>query len=807
MKINRSFIRIALAAGLVALAACGGSDSSSRQRNSEIETNVQRYEGVFQSNIYEGDPNKSYTNASFRKDDKYIVSFDMNLDTVDANAEAPTALLTCWDQTVTPWVKTTTGCSSSTNSWTERSTQSDFRSAFSNFSISDVSGNIGTEKLSKIVWAKCPVSVDFTPNYDSNNSQSVSDSTNLRVTFAETPNEAMATSDCNPIPASVETITNVTMPHMGKSVLYDSNGEAVKITGATFTINFSGKWINNRTQVVASFPNNVAQPRLKELLPTGIDGLVADQKINIWTNMTSSKPVTESYTDYSGVVQTFSATKYVALNLLNLTSSKIKDYAPFGLSTTEDATGITATWKRSVDLVEDDVATHVLEWSTDGFANNVTEHRTDGVSMIVPSCLLNPNNEISIDSDISLRVYALDKNGVASKFSDVVTVKKTADNLVCPAAILAAPTNIAANFSIENLEYSISWEAPSDAGTSTIFYCVESSSDAFRTEDEIASECGISDTKHKTWYFGGETASFRVIASRDTGAVSTASDSVDVKVPETKPVTDLKTALSGNEIKVSWVNNQESGVESKTVSISWGIMGKTERGPEFGNGAVSGTSNYVLSVVDLGAEFVPGASIWIDVQAVSQLGSSKVASTSFEYVTATTAAPVVEETAKTAIVTETATEVQLPAAAVEVAIKVEDVYTGFNVSASDVKSIEYQIDAGSWTAVTPGAALKIPNAASKMAVRVTKTNGETVVSEKAIVRTEETTETTVAASDSTMAPADTTAPETTEAPASSESSESSESSSGNNILLYILGLVVLAAIAGFFFKKKSASTK
>jgi hypothetical protein len=430
---------------------------------------------VFQSNIYEGDPNKSYTNASFRKDDKYIVSFDLNLDTIDANAEAPTALLTCWDQTVTPWVKTTTGCSSSSNSWTERSTQSDFRSAFSNFSISDISGNIGTEKLSKIVWAKCPVSVNFTPNYNSNNSQSVSDSTNLRVTFAEAPNQAMATSDCNPIPASVETITNVTMPHMGKSVLYDSNGEAVKITGATFTINFSGKWINNRTQVVASFPNNVAQPTLKELLPTGIDGLVADQNINIWTNMRPTKDETVSYTDSLGVVQSYSFRQSVSLDLLNLTSSKIKDYAPFGLSTTEDATGITATWKRSVDLVEDDVATHVLEWSTDGFANNVTEHRTDGVSMIVPRCLLNPNNEISIDSDISLRVYALDKNGVASKFSDVVTVKKTADNLVCPAAILAAPTNVVAKFSIENMEYSISWAAPADAGTSTIFYCVESS--------------------------------------------------------------------------------------------------------------------------------------------------------------------------------------------------------------------------------------------------------------------------------------------------------------------------------------------
>jgi LPXTG-motif cell wall-anchored protein len=88
-----------------------------------------------------------------------------------------------------------------------------------------------------------------------------------------------------------------------------------------------------------------------------------------------------------------------------------------------------------------------------------------------------------------------------------------------------------------------------------------------------------------------------------------------------------------------------------------------------------------------------------------------------------------------------------------------------------------------------------------MAIRVTKTNGEEVVSEKAIVRTEESTDTSVADSDTTMAPADTTAPVTTDAP------ESSESSSSNNILLYILGLVILAAIAGFLFKKKSASTK
>jgi LPXTG-motif cell wall-anchored protein len=129
------------------------------------------------------------------------------------------------------------------------------------------------------------------------------------------------------------------------------------------------------------------------------------------------------------------------------------------------------------------------------------------------------------------------------------------------------------------------------------------------------------------------------------------------------------------------------------------------------------------------------------------------------------------------------------------------VYTGFNVSASDVKSIEYQIDAGSWTAVTPGSPLKIAKAASKMAIRVTKTNGEEVVSEKAIVRTEEATDTTVAESDTTMAPADTTAPVTTDA------TESSESSSSNNTLLYILGFVIVAGAAGFFFKKKSTSTK
>ena len=49
MKIKKSFIRIALAAGLVGIAACSGSSSSDttvvRQKNAALATNVQKYVG------------------------------------------------------------------------------------------------------------------------------------------------------------------------------------------------------------------------------------------------------------------------------------------------------------------------------------------------------------------------------------------------------------------------------------------------------------------------------------------------------------------------------------------------------------------------------------------------------------------------------------------------------------------------------------------------------------------------------------------------------------------------------------------
>jgi LPXTG-motif cell wall-anchored protein len=168
---------------------------------------------------------------------------------------------------------------------------------------------------------------------------------------------------------------------------------------------------------------------------------------------------------------------------------------------------------------------------------------------------------------------------------------------------------------------------------------------------------------------------------------------------------------------------------------------------------------------------------------------------------ATTLAPVADATAKAAIVDSTATEVKLPAADINLEINLADVYTGFGVTASDVKSVEYQIADGSWVSLTKGKSIKIPKTASKLSVRVTKTSGEKVVSEKAIVHTEAATETTVATSDTTMAPADTTAPVTTEAPASSGSSSS------NNTVLYILGFAIVAGAVVMFLKKKSATTK
>ena len=172
----------------------------------------------------------------------------------------------------------------------------------------------------------------------------------------------------------------------------------------------------------------------------------------------------------------------------------------------------------------------------------------------------------------------------------------------------------------------------------------------------------------------------------------------------------------------------------------------------------------------------------------------------------TTVAPVADDTAKAAIVDATATEVQLPATDVEVAVDLTELLKGFSVAASDVSTVEYQVAGGTWVTLAKGDALKIPKSASKLSLRVIKKNGEKVVSEKALVHAEASTDTTMAPADttaasdtSTMAPAESTAPVTTEAPASSDSSSS------NNTALYILGFAIVAGAVVMILKKKSAS--
>ncbi|MFZ4112577.1 MAG: hypothetical protein ACOYKG_05295 [Ilumatobacteraceae bacterium] len=794
MKINKSFIRIALAVGLVGLAACSGSDSSSsRQKNSALATNVLHYVGTAQASW----ASNNALNAAFRTDDRYKVSFDLNLDTADANASSPAVTTGCWDNSVTPIVFTTTGCE---YAWKAQTSEVDFRSAISNFSVSNSTNNLGTEDLSKIQWAKCPSSFSFEPV----NTNDQTPPTNIRqitLAFVEAPNPSFVTAECNPIPSGPTIdfgpgMFGPGMPGMGgKKFLYDANGVAVEATGATFSLRFSVSGSK------VTLPTNISQPVLKDVLSTGLDGL-QENNVFIDGSISSSTKIQNTWIDNNGKTQ--KNPQNASISLKSLSSSPVKDYAPYDLTATANESGISANWKLSADLAPSDQPIHILEWSTDGFENSVYDLSTGGLTADVPSCQINQQNDLGIGDEISLRVYALDGEDNASNYSDVVTVTKTAENLVCPESILAAPTNVVADFSLKDMSVTISWEKPADAGDSVISYCVESSSDSFKGDASDA-RCGIDTTS--TVLELTEARSFRVLAIRDTGAVSPVSDVVDVMFPETEPVTNLKAVLSGEDVKVSWVNNQATGVYNKAAYLSWGIMGATERGPEVGN-FVAGTSFYTIPVINLGPDFVPGSTVWIDVQAWSLLGSSKSTSTTFEYLAAgsSTPTPVVDDTAKAAIVDATATEVQLPAADVEVAVDLTELLKGFSVAASDVSTVEYQVADGSWVALSKGDALKIPKSAAKLSVRVTKKNGEKVVSEKALVHAEASTDTTMApadttaaSADTTMAPADTTAPVTTEAPASSDSSSS------NNTVLYILGFVIVAGAVVMILKKKSAS--
>jgi LPXTG-motif cell wall-anchored protein len=753
MKINKSFIRIALAAGLVGLAACGGSDSSSnRDRNSAIETNVKRYQGTIQVSGTEY--------GSRTSPDQYAVSFDMNLDAVSTQPFA-------------------TGPTSS---------HGDFRNAFSNFSIEKDPDNKGTLDLSAVKWAQCP--------YDSylykNDQTPMSE---FQIVFVEAPDPDIASAACGqPAPRDDK---------YHQAGLWDDTGEYVRPEANARYLTFGFR--DSLGDTSEDFPSLIS------ILPNGLDPYF-DASKNVYAGVAVSPPSLSNDSNFA----------------LSLSSTKLKDYQPYELTGTPQASTIDLNWKRSVDLVETDEVSYELLWTIENYnwvesvpLDDVTEYK-------IPGCLVNPKNNLAVGTKVSLQLVAIDKDGIRSAALEK-SVSIADETVQCPTTKpLAAPTGFTAAVSKETI--SASWNAIEALDPeSTISYCVsevnpnltDSTSDELvNTQDSVIVEC-TTDTKLtiKSFRYQNPTiVKYFVQAQSTSGVLSERSEVQAVSVPKEENVSGVTISPSEGGLNVKWNRNSAKTLDQVFLFYSVNVdmncdqiyadlkeLVKTENGYlDAMNrlGAVINSETFFLSNDRLGNEYVPGSIVTVCAKrmGLSMWGESPDWGTA-TYTNPLTATPAVEATARTAIVTETATEVQLPAAAIEVTVKVEDVYTGFGVSASDVKSIEYQIDAGSWTAVTPGAALEIPKAASKMAIRVTKTNGEEVVSEKAIVRTEESTDTTVADSDTTMAPADTTAPVTTDAP------ESSESSSSNNILLYILGLVILAAIAGFFFKKKSASTK
>ena len=750
MKINKSFFRVALAAGLIGLAACGGSDSSSRQRNSEIATNVKRYEGKIQVS------GRDF--GSRNSPDEYAVSFDLNLDAVSTQ------------EFVTS--KTTS--------------RGDFRNAFSKFSIEKGPSNQGTLDLSTVKWAQCPYDSYFYKNNDTTMSE-------FQIVLVEAPNSDVASAPCGQ-----------------RAGLWTSSGEYVRPnTDARYLTLYFRQPLEIGTE---DFPSLVS------LLPEGLDPyFVASENVS------------------AGVSIYPYSLPWDANFAISLSSTKLKDYQPYELTATQQASTLDLSWKRSADLVATDVVSYSLLWSTDGFETSAAIPLDDVTEYKISACLINPENKLAEESKVSLQLIAIDNAGITSPALKE-SVSLTADTVQCPTTDpIAAPTGFKVVASQEKI--TASWTAIENTDPNvTLNYCVSevnpnlpdpTSDDYQLTNDSDIIDC-TSETTLEIFdirYENTNETKYFVQVQAQSGALSARSEIATITTPKQPNVVGLTVSSASDGLNIKW---DSSGLEAANqvillfsvdvdkncdqVFADLKMATKTKNGLNDAMkrvGAVVNAETFFLSKDRLGNEFVPGSVLTVCAKRMGVNQWSESADWGIATYTnpattdapSATIAPVVEETAKAAIVTATETEVQLPAMDLNFALNLIDVYAGFGVKASDVKSVEYQVADGSWVPLTKDEAIKIPKKASKLSVRVTKTNGEEVVSEKAIVRTEESTDTTVAETETTMAPAETTAPVTTEAPASSDSSSS------NNTLLYILGFVIVAAAAGFFFKKKSTSTK
>ncbi len=566
--------RIALVfVGVVAIAACGGSSTSTPKspttlykKNASLLTAKKQYTGVVSSVEYE-EPNKDYSKASFRNGDKFAYSFDVNFDAVDANELKPR------EKDI-------------------NNLETNFRSAFTNFKLTSVDGNVGTANLSKIKWAKCPVLVE------------------LRTLRSQ---QGIIAESSN-----VEIIRIIFAEEIRQSVAVDSCTSPTTLRGVSLQMYFL-RYFENGKPALALLPNT-ARPVLKEVLPLGFDEFMTGERIY-------------SSVMFQSMFNTNFDNGYRRMSLKSLSSKFVKDYSPFALVATADAAGVTAQWSRSADLGPDDAATHVVEVSKDNFAT-VSETKLisqdANVTALLPSCEIDANNTLKVGTELSLRVKALDLDGLASAFTDSVVITKSLDNLVCPTATLSAPIEVQAKLDIPTRQYTVQWNAVADAGDLGLSYCIETSNDSFETKNEDNKFCVGDATQSTLDWKGQDSLAFRVVAVSANGVVSQPSDIAVVKLPEPQPVSNVVATQVQDGLQLSWnAAKQTGGLSNASHLVKWGLLADEKRQPESGGFALGDLAAHVIPRTDWEKIALPGSKIWVDVSSCTEAACAKPVSATF----------------------------------------------------------------------------------------------------------------------------------------------------------------------------------
>lgn len=610
---------LGVAVSAIALAACGGSSTSAPespttlfQKNASLISNVKHYSGI-SSVSYVDKSLIEFPSGSFIAGDRVAFDFDVNLDAVDADPANTT----------------------SRYSWSTLAGV-DFRSAFSNFSLKGLDGNVGSVDLSEIVWAKCPLKVGFSPPmmmYSSPGSTGGASGIGIGtvyITFGEAPNASFATDKCQPLPQASQAISSYWKNSLYATEIinfYDADSQPVEAKGVKFTIAFE-----SRSKSVATVPLT-ANPSLKEIFPLGLDPLIAVNSMQLLDpSVYRQVALTQGYARQLLVKPSFQ--QPVQYILKSITSAQIKDYTPFELTAVANNGGIDAQWKRSVDLSADDEAISVVEVSKDNFANILTSTQVPSVdaleSLSLASCDIDPKNTLKAGTEISVRVKALDKNGVPSAYTDAVVVTKQADNLACPTATLSAPVGLVAALDIPEKRYTTEWNAVTDAGDTELTYCIETSYSSFATKSEDQRLCVGNATQSDVDWTGQDELAFRVVAISANGVVSPPSDTVVIKLPDPKSAAGVMVALVQDGLNISWIETpQAKGLSNVSHLVKWGLLKNNSREAELGGLVLGSATSYVIPRADWESVALPGSKIWVDVSSCTEVACAKPVSATF----------------------------------------------------------------------------------------------------------------------------------------------------------------------------------